>query len=111
MDSKDIIERVPFSNDRTMYDKCRLLQKICTQSRDEQVGRGKKATIIKVPKYTIDKEVLDKINRSVEFYKSSMDTKKTSIKLRPYQEAISTQAAEMIGVDGFVYLAMEVRTG
>lgn len=111
MDSKDIIERVPFSNDRTMYDKCRLLQKICTQSRDEQIGRGKKATIIKVPKYTIDKEVLDKINRSVEFYKSSMDTKKTSIKLRPYQEAISTQAAEMIGVDGFVYLAMEVRTG
>ena len=72
MENKDVIERVPFSNDRTMYEKCKLLQKICTQSRDEQIGRGKKATIIKVQKYTIDKKVLDKINRSVEFYKNLM---------------------------------------
>ena len=110
MDCKDIIDRVPFSNDRTMYDKCRLLQKICTQTQDEQIGRGKKATIIKVPKYTIDKVVMDKINRSVEFYKNLMK-ENTTIKLRPYQETISTQGAKMITVDGFVYLAMEVRTG
>jgi len=111
MESKDIIERLPFHNDATMYKKCLLLQEICTQSREEKIGRGKKATTITIPKYTIDKEVLDKINRSVEFYKELMNKKKTTIKLRPYQESISTQAAKMIVVDGFVYLAMEVRTG
>ena len=111
MDSKDVIERLPFHNDAMMYKKCLLLQEICTQSREEKIGRGKKATTITIPKYTIDKEVLDKINRSVEFYKELMNKKKTTIKLRPYQESISTQAAKMIVVDGFVYLAMEVRTG
>ena len=111
MDSKYIIERDPFHNDTMMYKKCLLLQEICTQSREEKIGRGKKATTITIPKYTIDKEVLDKINRSVEFYKELMNKKKTTIKLRPYQESISTQAAKMITVDGFVYLAMEVRTG
>ena len=111
MDSKDFIERLPFHNDAMMYKKCLLLQEIYTQSREEKIGRGKKATTITIPKYTIDKEVLDKINRSVEFYKELMNKKKTTIKLRPYQESISTQAAKMIVVDGFVYLAMEVRTG
>jgi hypothetical protein len=110
MVNKDIIERVPFSNDRTMYDKCRLIQKICTQTQDEQIGRGKKATIIKVPKYTIGEKVLDKINRSVEFYKNKMK-ENTTIKLRQYQETISTQGVKKITDDGFVYLAMEVRTG
>ena len=111
MDNKNIIDRVPFHNDSMMYKKCLLLQQICTQSKEEKIGRGKKATIIKVPKYIIDKEVLDKINRSVEFYKNLMKKKKTTIKLRPYQESISTQASKMIVTDGFVYLAMEVRTG
>tara|TARA_R110000782_G_scaffold100662_3_gene186870 strand:+ start:6101 stop:7558 length:1458 start_codon:yes stop_codon:yes gene_type:complete len=111
MDSKDVIERLPFHNDAMMYKKCLLLQEICAQSREEKIGRGKKATTITIPKYTIDKEVLDKINRSVKLYKELMNKKKTTIKLRPYQESISTQAAKMIVVDGFVYLAMEVRTG
>ena len=111
MDSKDIIERDPFHNDTMMYKKCLLLQEICTQSKEEKIGRGKKATTITLPLYNIDKEVLNKINRSVEFYKELMNKKKTTIKLRPYQESISTQAAKMITVDGFVYLAMEVRTG
>ncbi len=111
MVSKDVIERLPFHNDAMMYKKCLLLQEICTQSREEKIGRGKKATTITIPKYTIDKEVLNKINRSVEFYKELMNKKKTTIKLRPYQESISTQAAKMIVADGFVYLAMEVRTG
>ena len=111
MDSKYIIERDPFHNDTMMYKKCLLLQEICTQSKEEKIGRGKKATTITLPLYNIDKEVLNKINRSVEFYKELMNKKKTTIKLRPYQESISTQAAKMIAVDGFVYLAMEVRTG
>jgi hypothetical protein len=111
MDSKDIIERDPFHNNTMMYKKCLLLQEICTQSKEEKIGRGKKATTITLPLYNIDKDVLDKINRSVEFYKELMNKKKTTIKLRPYQESISTQAAKMISADGFVYLAMEVRTG
>ena len=111
MDSKYIIERDPFHNDTMMYKKCLLLQEICTQYKEEKIGRGKKATTITLPLYNIDKEVLNKINRSVEFYKELMNKKKTTIKLRPYQESISTQAAKMITVDGFVYLAMEVRTG
>tara|TARA_R100000951_G_scaffold18715_1_gene15192 strand:- start:443 stop:1900 length:1458 start_codon:yes stop_codon:yes gene_type:complete len=111
MDSKDIIERDPFHNNTMMYKKCLLLQEICTQSKEEKIGRGKKATTITLPLYNIDKDVLDKINRSVEFYKELMNKKKTTIKLRPYQDSISTQATKNILDDGFVYLAMEVRTG
>jgi len=111
MDSKDIIERDPFHNDAMMYKKCLLLQEICAQSREEKIGRGKKATTITLPLYNTDKDVLDKINRSVEFYKELMNKKKTTIKLRPYQDSISTQATKNILDDGFVYLAMEVRTG
>ena len=33
------------------------------------------------------------------------------IKLRPYQRKIVTQGAEIVTRYGFVYLAMEVRTG
>ena len=33
------------------------------------------------------------------------------IKLRPYQKQIVTQGAELVTRHGFVYLAMEVRTG
>ena len=33
------------------------------------------------------------------------------IKLRPYQKQIVTQGAELVTRYGFVYLAMEVRTG
>ena len=111
MDSKDIIERDPFHNNTMVYKKCLLLQEICTQSKEEKIGRGKKATTITLPLYNIDKDVLDKINRSVEFYKELMNKKKTTIKLRPYQDSISTQATKNILDDGFVYLAMEVRTG
>ena len=111
MDSKDIIERDPFHNNTMMYKKCLLLQEICAQSREEKIGRGKKATTITLPLYNTDKDVLDKINRSVEFYKELMNKKKTTIKLRPYQDSISTQATKNILDDGFVYLAMEVRTG
>ena len=111
MDSKDIIDRDPFHNDVMMYKKCLLLQEICIQSKEEKIGRGKKATTITIPLYNIDKDVLSKISRSVKFYKELMNKKKTTIKLRPYQESISEQATKMILDDGFVYLAMEVRTG
>ena len=107
-----IIERILAHTDHMMYDKCLLLKTIVTQTEDVKIGRGKKSTTITMLKYKhIDLLAIEKITRSLEFYKNLMETKEPKIKLRDYQKKISLQAYRMLSVNSFVYLAMEVRTG
>lgn len=106
-----IIERIPAHSNIMMYEKCLLLQGILSQTKESKVGRGKTATTIEILKYSTDPLVVDKVNRSVKFYKNLMETKQSKIKLRDYQKNIAVEGANKIQMDGFVYLAMEVRTG
>jgi len=107
----DVIERrLGFSNEM-MYNQCSLLANIVNKTEEVKVGRGKSAKVIHKLKYTTDKASLDRINRSVEHYKNLMESKKSKIKLREYQKQISRDACLKLYTNGFVYLAMEVRTG
>lgn len=107
----NIIERTPAHSNRMMYEKCLLLQLILSQTKESKVGRGKYVRIVSTLKYSTDPLVVNKINRSVEFYKNLMETKQTKIKLRDYQKKIAIEGANKLQINGFVYLAMEVRTG
>ena len=107
----DIIERIPGHSNAMMYEECILLQSVLAKTKASKVGRGKKATVVHTPKYSSDHLVVAKINRSVELYKHLMETKKSKIKLRDYQKKIVVEGASKLQTGGFVYLAMEVRTG
>jgi len=107
----DIIKRIPAYTDEMMWKQCSLLQGIVTKSVKVKVGRGRNTHTVEQPRYNVYPEVVDRINRSVEYYKNQMDNKKNKIELREYQKRIATEACVKILSNGFVYLAMEVRTG
>lgn len=109
-ENKDLIERVPGRTDYEMWQKCEILKSIVTQTIDIKEGRGKNVRIIKKYKHDTSKEVIDRIINSCEHYKK-LHEMKPSVQFRDYQEDIIRIASEILDDFGFVYLAMEVRTG
>lgn len=103
----DIIERKSSYNDKNMLIQCIIIRDIVTETIDVKSGRGKNIVVSKIPKWEIDKEVVEKIINSVKYYKNQMG----EFKLRDYQKEIRDKALNILKVNSFVYLAMEVRTG
>jgi superfamily II DNA or RNA helicase len=93
-----IIERIPGMNNYEMLRECELLRDIMLSE----------PSIKKNKKYKVDQESLDRIIRSCEYYKALHDG--DSI-FRDYQKEIIKDSLSIIKQSGFVYLAMEVRTG
>ena len=110
METNVIERRVGFSNEM-MFNQCSLLAEIVNKTKEVKVGRGKSVQVITQKMYTTSSEAIDKINRSVQHYKELMESKETKIKLRDYQKQISRDGCIKLFSNGFVYLAMEVRTG
>ena len=102
----DIVEKILGYSNKDMAEYCETLKSIMTQTKDFKTGRGLAAKIIKVPKYRDDKEMLDRINKSIEYYNNATD-----FEFRDYQKEIITKGVSILRSKGFVYLAMEVRTG
>ena len=107
---QEIIERISGYDDKSMWEYCETLKKITHQTKEVKSGRGKAIEIREVLKYETNKEVLDRITRSCEYYKDLHETQ-GKFKFRPYQVEIINKAYEIIKNHRFVYLAMEVRTG
>jgi hypothetical protein len=113
----DIIDRIPMYTNEMMLKECEILKYVVTQHEIITVGRGKKIEKIKKPKHKIDKEVLEKIIRSCDHYKKlcEMGVKEVlvsgTIQFRDYQYDIIKNGADILLNHGFLYLAMEVRTG
>lgn len=108
----DVFERTPGLNNKEMWDKCELLKKVVTQTIEVKEGRGKNIITKKVYKHDTDKEVFDRIIRSCEHYKKLMEIdKENSIQFRDYQTKIIHEGTKIIKEHGFLYLAMQVRTG
>ena len=103
-DRKDIIERIPGYSNEMMYDWCLSISNVVNKTKDVKVGRGKNIKTIKKDKYNVDMKNRDKIKNSLEYYSKH-------ITLRDYQERIANEACDHLTNYGFVYLAMEVRTG
>ena len=109
-----------------MWKYCELLRSVVFQTVDTKVGRGKNVRIIKDFKHNTPAEVREQIANSCEHYKKLMETDKeqidavidilnavpiNSIQFRDYQTKIIYEGAKIIKEHGFLYLAMEVRTG
>ena len=109
-----IIKRVPGYSNKSMIEYCAYMRSVMESTKDVKVGRGKTATIEKVPKYKSDKHILDKIVASydhyVKLYAQDME-RETRVQLRDYQIDIIDRAVRILNEYRFVYLAMEVRTG
>jgi hypothetical protein len=82
-----IIERIPGDSDRQMLEYCGILYDVVSNNK------------------SIDEEVKSKIKKSLTHYGSG------SMEFRPYQIDIINQGSEILKQHGFVFLAMEVRTG
>lgn len=116
---KEIIERTPGCNDFEMWEKCELLKKVVTQTIEVKEGRGRNVRITKKYKHNTSTETIDKIIRSCEYYKKlhekDMQVKEVltngTIQYRDYQYDIIKKGSKILSENGFVYLAMEVRTG
>jgi hypothetical protein len=82
-----IVERIPAYSDRQMLEYCGMLYDVLSKS-----------------KYS-DDDALDRIKNSFTHYGSK------NMEFRPYQQDIINQGSEILSKHGFVFLAMEVRTG
>jgi hypothetical protein len=102
----DVVERILGYSNVEMVDYCETLKSIMTQTKQFKVGRGKSVKIETITKYKQDNEMLDRINRSIQYYSTA-----TEFDFRDYQRDIITKAVSILRSSSFVYLAMEVRTG
>jgi hypothetical protein len=110
----DVLERIPGFNNLEMWNQCELLKSVVTQTIQVKEGRGKNVKIYQRYKHNTPQEVIDRIINSCEHYKSLHEKdmeRKNKIKFRDYQVDIIHRGTEILEQSGFLYLAMEVRTG
>lgn len=104
---KEVFNRKPFYTNAHMVANLERLDGIVNAKTERTVGRGKSATKVQVNKYRdIPQGVRDRIANSLEYYSSA-----PQIEFRDYQEDIIERGARVLEDTGFLYLAMEVRTG
>lgn len=107
-----VIERLPCYSNKNMLAYSKQLYKVMTQKVPIKVGKGKAARIEYELKYKRNGHIIDKMEKSIEYYKNLYEHEMSNtIELRQYQKDIVERACEIIRVNKFVYLAMEVRTG
>jgi hypothetical protein len=109
MESKDIIERVIGYSDKEMHEYCLLLDSVINATIIKDVKVGNKKEKMEVFKYDTDKDTKNRISNSIKHYAKLMGEK--GLSFRDYQLDIIDRGSECINKHGFVYLAMEVRTG
>jgi len=110
----DILERNSGFNNEEMWKQCELLRSVIFQTIETKVGRGKQVRVLQTFKHDTPTEVRERIVNSCEYYKQlhlkDME-RNNQIKFRDYQNDIIRKGTEIVTKYGFVYLAMEVRTG
>lgn len=108
----NVIERTPGLSNLAMWEHCELLKKILDTKVERTVGRGNATIKQQVNKYSTHPSHYNKIANSVTHYKNLFMTEtQETIQYRPYQLDIIKEGTEKLKAHGFLYLAMEVRTG
>tara|TARA_B100000900_G_scaffold369278_1_gene346998 strand:- start:676 stop:2157 length:1482 start_codon:yes stop_codon:yes gene_type:complete len=108
---KEVFSRKPYYSDKDMLRSVERLDRVINAKVQRTVGRGRAATKVKVNKYrNVDPLVRERISNSLEYYAEQMK-KSSEIEFRDYQEAIIEKGVRVLEDTGFLYLAMEVRTG
>ena len=106
-----IVERRPGYSDYSMFKYCELLCKVMGQMKELKTGRGKSIETSFVYKYKDAPDILPRLQRSRDYYKSLHEQKGNQVEFRDYQKDIITSGSTILRAHGFLYLAMEVRTG
>ncbi|MCI4435889.1 MAG: hypothetical protein JHC33_03655, partial [Ignisphaera sp.] len=104
----DIIQNHGSLSNKEMYKYCDTLKIIISKTKEHKVGKGKSIEVVMIPKYKTEPEIVNRINNSCTHYKKLMENK---IQFRDYQIDIIDKGSLILKNKGFVYLAMEVRTG
>lgn len=111
-ETTEIIERTPGFNNQEMWKQCELLKSVVFQTIQTKSGRGKGVKIIEEFKHNMPSGVRNRIASSCEHYKNLYEMEKNNqIEFRDYQVDIIKQGSQIVEDFGFVYLAMQVRTG
>jgi hypothetical protein len=106
-----MVERKPSYSDYSMWKYCEQLCKVMGQTKEVKTGRGKTIETTYVYKYKDASEVLPDLQRSREYYKQLHEKGGSQVEFRQYQKDIITSGCNILKQHGFLYLAMEVRTG
>jgi len=108
----NIIEKTSGSTNKSMWEYCETLKRVILQKKDVNVGRGKNIETIEIYKYKNNAETIEKILNSCEHYKKLHEMESEQVfNYRDYQVDIIEQGQKVLLKYGFLYLAMEVRTG
>jgi hypothetical protein len=110
----DILERTSGFNNKEMWKQCEILRSVVFQTIETKAGRGKQIKITQTFKHNIPTKVRERIANSCTHYKKLYEKdmeRNNQIKFRDYQYDIIRKGTEILTKSGFVYLAMEVRTG
>jgi hypothetical protein len=121
----DIIPRDLFCDNKKMWDKMEALKAVVLATKEVKKIVKKKVVVDHVLKFKTDKEVVARIMRSADYYKDlylneqiekdrieeNLTIIPNSVKFRDYQTKIIYDGAKILSDHGFLYLAMEVRTG
>ena len=121
----DIIPRYPYSTNKSMWDRMEALKKVVLATKEVKKMVKKKVVTDHVLKFKTDREVVARIMRSADYYKDlylneqiekdkvqeNLTIIPNSVKFRDYQTKIIYDGAKILSDHGFLYLAMEVRTG
>ena len=102
--------RMPSYDNKMMWEHCEMLKKVLTATKEIKVGRGKTTEMVRIPKYDTNKEVVDRIIRSCDYYRN-LHQMENKVTFRDYQNDIIKKGSGILKANGFLYLAMEVRTG
>jgi hypothetical protein len=106
-----IVERRPGYSDYSMFKYCELLCRVMGQMKEVKTGRGKSIETSFVYKYKDAPDILPRLQKSRDYYKSLHEQKGRQVEFRDYQKDIINSGSTILRAHGFLYLAMEVRTG
>ncbi len=107
----NIIEKTSGSTNKSMWEYCETLKRVILQKKDVNVGRGKNIETIELHKYKNKPETVERILNSCEHYKKLHEMEQNEFQFRDYQSDIIVSGCKILKQYGFLYLAMEVRTG
>jgi hypothetical protein len=111
-DGLGVIERLPCFTNKMMLERSELMSKVLNQTVPKKERHGNKYIIKQELKYKNKPEIIKKMQDSIDYYKELHEEEMSNtFELREYQQDIVNRATEIINVNRFVYLAMEVRTG
>ena len=122
---EDTLKRIAGFTDEMMYNHTKILAGVVNRTVEVNVGRGKHIKKITKFKHNTSDEVREKVNRTLDYYKTLVDNKQDwqeeileregfnkvktdAIEFRDYQVEIIHKGTDVLKKHRFLYLAMEV---